>query len=280
MMKKQVSIIILGLLFSFIISCNSKKANNQTVVVQKEQKVEMITNYGTIQVKLYNETPLHRDNFLKLVSEKAYDSVLFHRVIQNFMIQAGDPSSKKAQALDTLGAGDVDYTIPAEFNPELFHKKGVLAAAREDRADRASSGMQFYLVQGKIFNDSLLLVAESRINAWQAQNAIQKDAKNKYLFDSLQKAKTENKQSKVLQYVDSITRWAKTRPIFKRYTIPESQREIYKTIGGTPHLDQNYSVFGEVINGLNVVDSIATASTNDLDRPLKEVRILSLRVLE
>jgi peptidyl-prolyl cis-trans isomerase B (cyclophilin B) len=280
MMKKQVSIIILGLLFSFLFSCNSKKANNQTVVVQKEQKVEMITNYGTIQVKLYNETPLHRDNFLKLVSEKAYDSVLFHRVIQNFMIQAGDPSSKKAQVQDTLGAGDVDFTIPAEFNPELFHKKGVLAAAREDRADRASSGMQFYLVQGKIFNDSLLLVAESRINAWQAQNAIQKDAKNKYLFDSLQKAKTENQQSKVLQYADSITRWAKTSPIFKRYTIPESQREIYKTIGGTPHLDQNYSVFGEVINGLNVVDSIATASTNDLDRPLKEVRILSLRVLE
>jgi peptidyl-prolyl cis-trans isomerase B (cyclophilin B) len=280
MMKKQVSIFILGLLFSFLFSCNSRKVKNEFVAAKKEQRVEMVTNYGTTQIKLYNETPLHRDNFLKLVSEKAYDSVLFHRVIQNFMIQAGDPSSKKAQALDTLGAGDVDYTIPAEFNPKLFHKKGVLAAAREDRPDSASSGMQFYMVQGKIFNDSLLLVAESRINAWQAQNTIQKDAKNKYLFDSLQKAKTENQQSKVLQYADSITRWAKTSPIFKRYTIPANQREIYKTIGGTPHLDQNYSVFGEVINGLNVVDSIATATTNDLDRPLKEVRILSLRVLE
>ncbi len=246
-MQKQVSIIMLGLLFSFHFSCNLRKVKNETVAVKKEQRVEMITNYGTIQVKLYNETPLHRDNFLKLVSEKAYDSVLFHRVIQNFMIQAGDPSSKNAQILDTLGEGDMEYTIPAEFDPELFHKKGVLAAAREDRPDRASSAMQFYIVQGKIFNDSLLLIAESRINAWLAENAIQKDSKNKYLFDSLQKAKAENQQSKVLQYADSITQWSKTSPIFKSYTIPENQREIYKIIGGTPHLDQNYSVFGEVI---------------------------------
>ena len=144
------------LLLLILVSCNLNKATKKIEEEEKRKTVEMITDYGTITIELYNETPLHRDNFIKLAKENAYDSVLFHRVIKKFMIQGGDPDSKNAKVNDTLGEGDVSYTIKAEFNPNLFHKRGVLAAARDGNPERASSGMQFYIVQGKIFNDSLL----------------------------------------------------------------------------------------------------------------------------
>jgi cyclophilin family peptidyl-prolyl cis-trans isomerase len=189
-------------------------------------KLKLITPYGKITILLYDETPLHRDNFIKLVKQHFYDSLLFHRVIKNFMIQGGDPTSKHALPGDTtLGNGDVGYTIPAEFNTKLFHKKGVLAAAREGddvNPAKASSGCQFYIVQGKIFTDSSLNVVET------------KRLKRK---------------------------------------IPDYQREVYKTIGGTPHLDMNYTVFGEVVKGLDVVDKIAAEPTNKRDRPLNDIRM-------
>jgi cyclophilin family peptidyl-prolyl cis-trans isomerase len=189
-------------------------------------KVKLITPYGKITILLYDETPLHRDNFIKLVKQHFYDSLLFHRVIKNFMIQGGDPTSKHALPGDTtLGNGDVGYTIHAEFNTKLFHKKGVLAAAREGddvNPAKASSGCQFYIVHGKIFTDSSLNVVET------------KRLKRK---------------------------------------IPDYQREVYKTIGGTPHLDINYTVFGEVVKGLDVVDKIAAEPTNKRDRPLKDIRM-------
>lgn len=187
--------------------------------------VKIKTNKGKIKVLLYNETPLHRDNMLKLVHHHFYDSLLFHRVIKNFMIQGGDPDSKNASAGKLLGDGDVGYTIPAEFRPDLFHKKGALAAARDDNPNKSSSGCQFYIVQGKIFTDDELTQME---------------------------AKTGRK-------------------------IPEAQRVVYKTIGGTPHLDQNYTVYGEVVKGLNVVDIIASVQTDKNDRPLSDVRIIKMR---
>jgi len=270
---------IVLVIFSFLFACNPKKEDKKSTVEQPELKIEILTNYGAIELKLYNETPLHRDNFLKLIAEKAYDSVLFHRVIKNFMIQAGDPNSKNFNAQDTLGAGDVDYTIPAEFHPKLFHKKGVLAAAREGRPDRASSGMQFYIVQGKVFNDSLLTIAEGRINQWLAENTIANSPNSSYLLDSLQIARTASNKEKILNYTDSILSLHKKSESYTLYNIPEAQREVYKTIGGTPHLDQNYTVFGETTKGLEVLDSIASTATNDLDRPLKDIQILSVRVL-
>lgn len=275
-----ISRLSLFLLFCLFLSCVPKKEEKKITLEKKLTNIEIATNYGAIEIQLYNETPLHRDNFLKLIANKAYDSVLFHRVIKNFMIQAGDPTSRNAQISDTLGDGDVDYTIPSEFHPELFHKKGVLAAARENRLDRASSGMQFYIVQGTIFNDSLLIIAESRINQFLAENAIANSPKFSSLSDSLQTARAKNNQEKILMYTDSILYRHKNTDGYKAYSIATEQREVYKTIGGTPHLDQNYTVFGEVIKGLKVVDSIADTETNDLDRPLKEVRILSIKVLE
>lgn len=279
-MKRSSMVTIFLALLVLPVSCNPKKESKNIAEEEKRKTVEMVTNYGTITLQLYNETPLHRDNFIKLAKENAYDSVLFHRVIQKFMIQGGDPDSKKAQPQDTLGEGDVWYTIQAEFNPNLFHKRGVLGAAREDNPERASSGMQFYIVQGKVFNDSLLDAAEIRINTWLAEHDIQKDSQHTYLLDSLKKASENENKSLYNQYKDSIQQWAEADKKFQRYTIPKSQRDIYKTIGGTPHLDQNYTVYGEVINGMDVVDRIAAVPTGTFDRPIKDVRILQVRVIE
>lgn len=190
--------------------------------------VEMGTTMGTIKLKLYNETPQHRDNFLKLVNQHFYDSLLFHRVIKDFMIQGGDPDSKNAPAGKQLGNGDVGYRVPAEFNENLFHKKGVLAAARDNNPEKASSGCQFYIVQGK-----------------------------KYTDDELNRMETQMKRK-----------------------FSDAEREAYKTVGGTPHLDMGYTVYGEVIEGLDVVDKIAAVKTAPGDRPLEDVRITYVKELK
>ncbi len=206
-----------------------------SVVTKKDRKRDVLlqTNYGDIILRLSDSTPLHRDNFLKLVKTGYYDSILFHRVIKNFMIQGGDPNSKHAKPGEPLGNGGPDYTIPAEFRTSLFHKKGVIAAARNDNPEKASSGSQFYIVQGKIFTDAGL--------------------------DSVETYRLNGRK------------------------IPARQREVYKTMGGTPHLDQTYTVFGEVIKGLDVVDKIAAVPTSkglDRDRPLEDVRIMKTKLIK
>ncbi|WP_443945267.1 peptidylprolyl isomerase [Pedobacter sp. AW1-32] len=188
----------------------------------KHQYVRIKTTFGACIIMLYNETPLHRDNFLKLVKSGFYNGTLFHRVIKDFMIQGGDPDSKKAMPDSLLGEGDVGYTIPAEFRDSLFHKKGVLAAARDNNPEKASSGCQFYLVQGKVFTDEQL--------------------------NSLEEKRL-------------------------KFKIPEWQRAVYKTQGGTPHLDRNYTVYGEIVEGIAMVDSIAVVAKNSQDRPLTDVKM-------
>jgi len=188
----------------------------------KHQYILIKTEQGECIVKLYNQTPLHRDNFLKLVKSKTFDGTLFHRVIKDFMIQGGDPDSKNAGPGTQLGNGTVGYTIPAEFNDSLFHKKGVLAAARDNNPEKASSGSQFYLVQGRVFTDEELDAAET--------NRL-------------------------------------------KFKIPEWQRAVYKTLGGVPHLDRNYTVFGEVVSGIEMIDSIAAVTKDDNDRPLTDVKM-------
>ncbi len=228
-MKKQIAFIIF---FFFTLSCIAQK---DSTIRKKDRKRDVLlqTNNGDIVVRLSDSTPLHRDNFLKLVKTHYYDSVLFHRVIRNFMIQGGDPNSKHAAAGESLGNGGPAYRIPAEFRQTLFHKKGVIAAARDGNPQKASSGCQFYIVQGKIFSDAGL--------------------------DSLETIRLNGRK------------------------IPLDQRAVYKTIGGTPHLDQNYTVFGEVIKGLDVVDKIAAVQTskgNDLDRPLQDVRLIKAKLIK
>lgn len=194
----------------------------------KEQLVEITTDYGVMIAKLYNETPLHRDNFIKLVKEGFYDSLLFHRVIKGFMIQGGDPNSKNADSAAMLGAGSAPGDrIPAEFRPNFYHKKGALAAARDGNPEKASSNCQFYIVQG-----------------------------NK--IDTAQLNQT---------YLNQVKQ---NNPNFQ-YT--PQQKEVYMRLGGTPFLDQNYTVFGEIISGLQVIDKIADVAKGVADRPLKNVRM-------
>lgn len=219
---KKIFLLFTVFVFSFMQINNVLKAQNEK---KSSEKIILITTkFGDIKLKLYNETPLHRDNFIKLVTEHYFDSTLFHRVINQFMIQGGDPDSKHADAGKMLGDGGPNYTIPAEFRSDIFHKKGVLAAAREGdmvNPQKASSGSQFYIVQGKVFTIEEL----------------------NYLAQRMGK------------------------------TFSPEQIKIYTTVGGTPHLDGAYTVFGEVISGWEVIDKIAGVTTDKNNRPLEDIQM-------
>ena len=271
----------ISILIQFISSCDS---GNKETSDESFQAIEFVTNYGSFVIRLYDETPLHRDNYLKLAEDNFYDSILFHRVIENFVIQAGDPDSRRAMDSDTLGEADLPYKIPAEFDPELFHRRGAVGAARDGNPERASSSTQFYVVHGRIYTDSTLEVAEGRINGWLAMNLVVNDPGNQEIIaerDALQ-AKGEGADTVKLnilnERIDSL-RDLKLEEM-EKYVIPDAHREHYKTIGGVAHLDQNYTVFGEVVRGMEVVDTIAAVSTNELNRPLEDVRILSVDIID
>ncbi len=218
MLKKYLIILLVSLFPGYFSFC----AHAQNRNTESGQRIKIETSLGTIVIKLYNETPLHRDNMIKLIGEDFYKDQLFHRVIKNFMIQGGDPQSVGAAKGEILGNGGPDYTIPAEFNPALYHKKGALAAARQGdqlNPEKASSGSQFYIVQGRTFS------------------------------------------------IDELNQMVQ-----RGMPTPSSEAiEIYTTVGGTPHLDGSYTVFGEVLEGLDVLDRIAAVKTDGHNRPLEDV---------
>ena len=230
-MKKYSIWIVLLLISNQLSAQREVKVHNR----DRRKDIELITDSGRIVMRLSDSTPLHRDNFIKLVKQHYYDGILFHRVISKFMIQAGDPKSKLAKKGEELGNGGLPYTIPAEIIPSLFHRKGVLAAARMGdnvNPNRESSASQFYIVQGKTFTPSSL---------------------------------------------DSVETFR-----LKGYKIPQANREIYQTIGGAPHLDRSYTIFGEVVQGLEVVDKIAATKTSGKeggDRPLEDIHIVRMRLI-
>jgi peptidylprolyl isomerase len=243
--------------------------------------VEIKTDMGTMIIRLYNETPQHRDNFLKLADKGFYDSLLFHRVIKGFMIQGGDPESKNAAAGQMLGNGDVGYTVPAEFNDALFHKKGTLCAARTENPEKASSGCQFYIVQGKIMTDAELDGIENRVNVMRKQMGLTKafaNPANAAIRDHFVELKKTNQNDSVSIYMKTVLEPLAEKEM-KPFKYTPEQRNIYKTIGGTPSLDQGYTVYGEVIEGLDVIDKIAAVQTGTADRPVTDVR-MKVRVLE
>lgn len=236
-MKKCVGIcILIGIIF--LTSCTSQKKiepeQKKSENIQNNKQMTQVlisTSFGDIIIALYDETPQHKANFIKLVNEKYYDGVLFHRIIKGFMVQTGDPDSKTAKAGQALGNGGPNYTIPAEFVPTLYHKRGAVAAARMGdnvNPSKSSSGSQFYIVDGTVYDNAKLDLFEQRTG------------------------KTFNAE----------------------------QRQLYTTIGGAPFLDGDYTVFGEVIKGMDVVDKIAAQEKDGRDRPTTDIKILSTKIIE
>ena len=239
-------------------------------------KIIIFTEYGDIEIQLYEKTPQHRENFIKLVQEGFYDGTLFHRVIKDFMIQAGDPNSKGAQPDVRLGSGGPGYTVPAEPVSEYIHKRGALAAARlpdHMNPTKASSGSQFYIVHGKIFTDAELDQVNIRIGTQYAQQLIPQFIAEEE--EAMRKAgQAVHPDSAQMRAFRRASAWLRDNP----YRMPEEDRKVYKTIGGTPHLDGEYTVFGEVVKGMEVVEKIIEMETDDADRPKVDVRIKRMRV--
>lgn len=272
-MKVRIVNLFLLLLFSTT-SCASRN--------DLEPEFEFTTTEGKIVVKLYAETPQHRDNFVKLVEAGFYDGLLFHRVIADFMIQAGDPESKNAPKNKDLGSGDVGYTIPAEIiYPKYYHKKGALAAARqpdETNPEKASSGAQFYFVKGRVFTSKQLDELETkRAEDYEAKLFDEIRQKNIAIEHSYRKARN---QEKVVAFRDSILMLVHEQmKLQPKHIYTEQQRAEYTTLGGTPHLDGAYTVFGEVIKGVDIVSNISKVKTNKMDRPNENIRILKVKRL-
>jgi cyclophilin family peptidyl-prolyl cis-trans isomerase len=265
-MKKLALLFVLAGLF-LTISCGTSGKD-------KETQIQIETDLGVIKLKLYNETPLHRDNFIKLIKDGVYTDLLFHRVINGFMIQGGDPQSKNAAPGIQLGNGDLGYTIPAEINSKFFHRRGVLAAARQGddtNPERRSSASQFYILQGRKFRSGELDSLQMKMEDARKMSMLQE--KIKAVEPELNKLGAEGKQDELMARYNTL----KQEVIAEAAKLPslafsEEQRKAYTTVGGYPPLDDKYTVFGEVTEGMEVVDNIAKQETDRFDRPVKDIK--------
>ncbi len=235
-------------------------------------KVKIQTMLGDIVVRLYDETPVHRDNFIKLVKEGYYDGTLFHRVIKGFMIQGGDPDSKGAPAGKMLGVGGPDYTLEAEIKDNLFHKRGALAAARqgdEVNPERRSSGSQFYIVWGDVYNEGQLRQFSKQLRMQKVQDAFNALAREKH--DEIMQLRRDRNRAGLQELQEKLVAEAEKKVGPSGLT--DEQIALYSTIGGTPHLDGQYTVFGEVEEGLDVVEMIQGTATGRADRPVDDIEM-------
>lgn len=274
MMKKNLILSVMMAVFT-LMSCsagNPEGTAPSQPTDNKMTKVKLETSLGDIVVELYNETPQHRDNFVKLVKEGFYDGVLFHRVINNFMIQTGDPDSKTAGPDTPLGGGDPGYTIEAEFVfPKYFHKRGALAAARtgdQFNPERRSSGSQFYIVTGQVFGtEQLMGMLQAKKQDIFRRLVMENQDKIKQLQESQDEAGIHALQDELIRQTEAEAQF-------------DELIEAYTTIGGTPHLDGQYTVFGEVVEGMDVVDKIQNTTTDRRDRPTVDIKIIKASIVE
>lgn len=278
--KIGIAILLSAAIVAFAMPTKTKKGSKMDQI-----HVTFETNFGAITVALYNETPLHRDNFVKLAEEHYFDSLLFHRVIDNFMIQAGDPDSKGAAAGKTLGMGGPGYTIPAEFNTKFIHKKGALAAARRggpQNPKKESSGSQFYIVVGQQVPmeqlDAMVAQKADQAKAEYIQTKLYEPENKAYLNELIELQKAGDRQNFMAKWQEFNDRYKDSLTTVPTFSYTEEQKNTYSTIGGTPHLDMDYTVFGEVIQGLDVVDKIAKVATDRNNRPLEDVIITKVSV--
>ena len=237
-------------------------------------KVKIQTTLGDIIVRLYDETPQHRDNFVKLAKEGYYDGTLFHRVIKDFMIQGGDPDSKGAPAGKMLGVGGPDYTIEAEIKSGLYHKRGALAAARqgdEVNPERRSSGSQFYIVWGQVYNEGQLRQFSKQMEMQQMQAVFNALAKEHH--DEIMQMRRERNRAGLQELQEKLAAEAEAQVKAQGAGMTDEQRAIYSTVGGTPHLDGQYTVFGEVEEGLDIVEMIQQTKTARGDRPVDDIEM-------
>ena len=241
-------------------------------IQQIMSKVKIQTMLGDITVRLYDETPIHRDNFLKLAREGYYDGTLFHRVIKGFMIQGGDPDSKGAPAGKMLGVGGPDYTLEAEIKSDIFHKRGALAAARqgdEVNPERRSSGSQFYIVWGDVYNEGQLRQFSKQLRMQKVQDAF--NALAAAHKDEIMQMRRDRNRAGLQELQDKLVAEAESK--VGKDGLTEEQLQLYSTLGGTPHLDGQYTVFGEVEDGLDVVEMIQGTATGRADRPLDDIEM-------
>jgi cyclophilin family peptidyl-prolyl cis-trans isomerase len=271
------NVFIIAILAVLLVACTSKP---------KETLVSITTPYGEIIVKLYDSTIKHKENFTKLADVGYFNGTLFHRVIQDFMIQGGDPGSKNAMPGALLGEGDTNYTIPFEYVPSYLHKRGAFAAARESddvNPLKASSASQFYIVKGKVFTndelDAVELKVERRTKQYIMMDLLKKEGKEdelKAFRQMTDKRDTANIRQIINKYRNAVeAQYMRTKP----FKLSEEQRRVYTTVGGTPHLDGAYTVFGEVVSGMEIVDQIAAVQTDTNDRPVQDIRV-SIKVLK
>ena len=272
-----IALVLLAACVGYVYAQSNSKKNMKTT-----PQVRISTNYGDIVVRLYDETPEHRDNFLKLAREGYFDGTLFHRVIKDFMIQGGDPDSKGAPAGKQLGSGGPGYTVPAEFvYPQYFHKRGVLSAARQAdqvNPERRSSGSQFYIVWGKTYTESALNQLAAQLDGQRGQQIFNGLAAQHR--DSIQAMYQRGDQKGLMELQNRLA--AETDKILKEtqgFAFTPEQIEAYTTVGGTPFLDNQYTVFGEVVSGLDVVEKIQNVATGSADRPKEDV-VMTVTVLE
>ena len=291
-MKNLLSLLLAGsvavaAIVGGAVTLNKSRSSSKNIKEMTKQNkpgdvlVEIKTTEGDLTVRLFGDTPRHRDNFVKLAKEGYYNGVLFHRVINEFMVQTGDPDSKTAPAGKMLGSGGPGYDIEAEIvYPTHFHKRGALAAARQGdqvNPERRSSGSQFYIVTGKAYNDSTLNQMERQLQMMQKQNIFNDLAREHR--DSIMTLRRNRDQAGLQALQDELVAITEKKAAEAPARLTAEQREAYTTTGGTPHLDNQYTVFGEVVDGMDVIDKIEKVETDSHDRPLKDVKILSMRVL-